>query len=394
MATARTTQSIPEVERLVTRACERASLDDFADDSWREGLTLLVQTVDSAPGVSEGGREYVYGQFVDALWNRLRVVDYLKQHPEVAAQRIERPLVVLGLPRTGTSLASYLLDQDPNRRSLLTWEAENSVPPASPETLRTDPRCLKKKAELDTLAEGLKAANIPMVHWDEADGPTECMFVQNQDFKAYLWEAFMPTSAYADWLLDADMTSTYAYERSVLQMLQSRAPGVWSLKMPSHAVHIDTLLSTFPDVRIIWAHRDPFKATASFLRLNYLSRAVLGADIDVTDVVSNVLRQLQAHVARPLRARQRIGDDRFFDMHYAALMRDPIEVMRSLYDWAGDELTPSTEDAMVKWLERNPQDRFGVQPYSLDGSGVTIADLEPVFDHYLSTFDIELEGTP
>jgi len=379
-------------ERLVTRACERAGLDDFGGDSWREGLTVLVQTVESAPGVSDGGRDYVYGQFVDALWNRLRVVDHLKHHPEVAAERIERPLVVLGLPRTGTSLASYLLDQDPNRRSLLTWEAENSVPPASPETLRTDPRCLKKKAELDTLAEGLRAANIPMVHWDEADGPTECMFVQNQDFKAYLWEAFMPTSAYADWLLDADMTSTYGYERSVLQMLQSRAPGVWSLKMPSHAVHIETLLSTFPDVRIVWAHRDPFKATASFLRLNYLSRAVLGAQIDVTDVVSNVLRQLQAHVARPLRARQRIGDDRFFDLHYADLMRDPIGVMRSLYEWAGDELTPSTEDAMLTWLQRNPQDRFGVQPYSLDGSGVTITDLEPLFDQYISTFDIELEG--
>ena len=379
-------------ERLVTRACERAGLDDFGGDSWREGLTVLVQTVESAPGVSDGGRDYVYGQFVDALWNRLRVVDYLKHHPEVAAERIERPLVVLGLPRTGTSLASYLLDQDPNRRSLLTWEAENSVPPASPETLRTDPRCLKKKAELDALAEGLRAANIPMVHWDEADGPTECMFVQNQDFKAYLWEAFMPTSAYSDWLLDADMTSTYAYERSVLQMLQSRAPGVWSLKMPSHAVHIETLLSTFPDVRIVWAHRDPFKATASFLRLNYLSRAVLGAQIDVTDVVSNVLRQLQAHVARPLRARQRIGDDRFFDLHYADLLRDPIGVMRSLYEWAGDELTPSTEDAMLTWLQRNPQDRFGVQPYSLDGSGVTITDLEPLFDQYISTFDIELEG--
>jgi hypothetical protein len=163
--------------------------------------------------------------------------------------------------------------------------------------------------------------------------------------------------------------------------------------MPSHAVHIETLLSTFPDVRIVWAHRDPFKATASFLRLNYLSRAVLGADIDVADVVSNVLRQLEAHIARPLQARQRIGDNRFFDLHYAALMRDPIGVMRSLYEWAGDELTPSTEDAMLAWLERNPQDRFGVQPYSLDGSGVTMADLEPVFDQYLSTFDIELEGT-
>ena len=85
-------------ERLVTRACERAGLDDFGGDSWREGLTVLVQTVESAPGVSDGGRDYVYGQFVDALWNRLRVVDYLKHHPEVAAERIERPLVVLGLP--------------------------------------------------------------------------------------------------------------------------------------------------------------------------------------------------------------------------------------------------------------------------------------------------------
>jgi hypothetical protein len=381
------------VDELVARACERAGLDDFGGDSWREGLTLLVQTVDSSAGVSAGGRDYVYSQFVDALWNRLRIVDYLKQHPEVSAERIERPLVVLGLPRTGTSLASYLLDQDPRRRSLLTWEAEDSVPPSSPQTLRTDRRCLKKKAELDRLAEGLRAANIPMVHWDEADGPTECMFVQNQDFKAYLWEAFMPTSAYADWLLKVDMSSTYAWEYSVLQMLQSRAPGTWSLKMPSHAVHIEALLATFPDARIVWAHRDPYKATASFLRLNYLSRSVLGVDIESAEVVPNVLRQLEAHVTRPLCVRERIGDDRFFDLHYAALMRDPIGVMRSLYEWAGDDLTTSTEQAMLDWLDRNPQHRFGVQQYSLDGAGLSVADLEPIFGEYQARFNIELEAT-
>ena len=95
--------------------------------------SLLVDTVESAPGVNAGGRDYVYGQFVDSLWNRLRIVDYIKHHPEVAEESVERPLVVLGLPRTGTSLASYLLDQDPQRRSLLTWEAEDSVPPSSPE---------------------------------------------------------------------------------------------------------------------------------------------------------------------------------------------------------------------------------------------------------------------
>jgi hypothetical protein len=394
MATTLSSQSASPSDELVTRACERAGLDDFGGDSWREGLGLLVDSVEYTPGVNPGGRDFVYGQFIDALWNRLRIVDYLRRHPEVADERVERPLVILGLPRTGTSLASYLLDQDPQRRSLLTWEAEDSVPPSTPETLRADPRCLKKKAELEILAEGLKAANIPMVHWDEADGPTECVFVQNQDFKAYLWEAFMPNSAYADWLLETDMTSAYAYERSGLQLLQSRAPGTWSLKMPSHAVHIEALLATFPDVRIVWAHRDPFKATASFLRLNYLSRAVLGCRVDTDDVVSNVLRQLRAHIARPMRARERIGGNRFFDLHYAAVMRDPIGVMRSLYDWAGDELTASTEQSMLDWLERNPQDRFGVQPYSLEGTEVTRADLEPVFAEYLSAFDIELGAAP
>jgi hypothetical protein len=174
-------------------------------------------------------------------------------------------------------------------------------------------------------------------------------------------------------------------------MLQSRAAGIWSLKMTSHAVHIDALLATFPDARIVWAHRDPFTAAASFLRLNYLSRAVMGADLDVDVIVGNVLRQLHAHVTRPLQTRRRIGDERFFDLHYADLMRDPVAVMRSLYDWAADDLTSTTERAMLRWLEQHPQDRHGVAPYSLDGSGVTRADLEPLFDEYLSVFDVELE---
>ena len=98
------------------------------------------------------------------------------------------------------------------------------------------------------------------------------------------------------------------------------------------------------------------------------------------------------YISAPVpQTRTRIGDDRFFDLHYADLMRDPVGVMRSLYDWAGDELTPSTEQAIFGWLQRNPQDRHGAQPYSLEGSGVTRADLEPVFDEYLSTFDVELE---
>jgi len=168
-------------------------------------------------------------------------------------------------------------------------------------------------------------------------------------------------------------------------------PGISTLTADVIIRDLNKRLATFPDARIVWAHRDPFTAAASFLRLNYLSRAVMGADVDVDAVVGNVLRQLRAHITRPLQTRRRIGDDRFFDLHYADLMRDPIAVMRSLYDWAADDLTAATEHAMLRWLEEHPQGRHGIAAYSLDGSGVTRADLEPLFDEYLSVFDVELE---
>lgn len=379
------------VDDLVGRSCERADLDDFGTDSWREGLSILVNTLEAALDVSETGRDDLYRQYVDALWNRLRVVDYVKQHPDVVRAPIEQPLVILGLPRTGTTVASYLLDQDPNRRSLLNWEAADSVPPATTETLRTDPRCVAKKAILDDFAEVLETSQTPVPHWEDADGPTECTFVQNQDFKAFLWEAFMPTPAYSDWLLSVDMASAYEYERTLLQVLQSRAPGSWSLKMPSHAVHIEALLSTFPDVRIVWAHRDPYKATASLLNMNHLARSMIMPNPDMAVFVPTVLKQAQAHVERSLAARRRIGDERFFDLHYAALLRDPISQMRELYEWAGDDLAPSVETAMRRWLDAHPQDRFGVASYSLDPYGITIGDLAPLYEEYLATFEVELE---
>ena len=380
------------VDDLLAKASERTGLDDAGDDTWREGLGVLVDSLERAD-VLESGREFVYGMYVDALANRLRVVDYLQQHPETGDERIDRPLVVLGMPRTGTTVASYLLDQDPRRRSLLNWEASDSVPPATSSTLRTDPRCLAKKAELDAFARALEEAGNGMAHWEDADGPTECIFLHNQDFRALLWDAWMPDATYYRWLFDTDMTSAYEYERSVLQILQSHAPGVWSLKMPSHSVHIETLLATFPDVRIVWAHRDPFRATASLCSVWTDTKAmVLGAAYDPERLGASATEQMRVHVERPLRARERIGADRFFDLHYADLVRDPIAQMRALYEWAGDEFEPDLEQRMQAWLDRNPQDRFGSRHYAFGQFGLDRTELESVFDEYLSTFDIELEG--
>ncbi|CDO87404.1 sulfotransferase [Mycobacterium triplex] len=378
-------------------AAQRTGLTEIESDSWRDGLQLILDDVNNSPAFTQYGRERILNDATDALGRRLQVHGYIRQHPEVLEVPVERPLIVLGMPRTGTTVISYLLDQDPGRRSLLHWQCVDPIPPAPTESLRTDPRCLALLEEQRKILEMVTQAKVPLPHWEDADGPTEDMFIHNQDFKGLSWDSFLSTSRYSEWLFDeADMTSTYEYQKRYLQVLQSTAPGAWSLKMPSHSVHIEALLKVFPDARLVWAHRDPYKATGSLANLWKLPKGMTHQPeaIDLQAMGRNAKWQMGYHVNRPLRARERIGDDRFFHMYYHEMMRDPMDVMRRIYEWAGDPLTTETEARMRNWLAEHPQDRFALNSYSLDEYGLSVEQLEPVFAEYLNTFDIELEAAP
>ena len=378
-------------------ATQRTGITEIDSDSWRDGLALIVEEVNNSPAFTPFGRDRVLGDATDALGRRMQVHDYIQAHPEVLDEPVERPLIVLGMPRTGTTVISYLLDQDPRRRSLLHWECVHPIPPATSDTLRTDPRCLALLEQQQNILKFVKEANMPLPHWEDADGPTEDMFIHNQDFKGLSWDAFLATQRYAQWLFDeTDMTTAYKYQKRYLQVLQSTAPGTWSLKMPSHSVHIDALLQVFPDARLIWAHRDPYKATGSLANMWKLPKGMtLHPDaVNYQALGRDAMNQMKVHVERPLRARDRIGDARFFHMYYHEMMRDPMDVMRRIYDWAGDELTPETEGRMRKWLADHPQDHYGVNTYRLDEYGLTVEQLTPIFTEYLDTFDIELETAP
>lgn len=378
-------------------AAQRTGLTEIDSDSWRDGLAIMLDELNSSPAFTPFGRERVLTDATDALGRRMQVHAYIQAHPEVLDAPVERPLIVLGMPRTGTTVISYLLDQDPARRSLLHWQCVHPIPPAPTEALRTDPRCLALLEEQRKILDMVTQAKVPLPHWEDADGPTEDMFIHNQDFKGLSWDSFLSTSRYAEWLFhETDMTSTYEYQKRYLQVLQSAAPGNWSLKMPSHSVHIEALLTVFPDARLIWAHRDPYKATGSLCNLWKLPKGmVLHPDaIDLNAMGRNAMAQMRYHVQRPLRARDRIGDERFFHMYYHEMMRDPMAVMRRIYEWADEPLTSETEARMRNWLAEHPQDRFALNAYTLDQYGLTVDALEPIFAEYLDTFDIELEATP
>jgi hypothetical protein len=377
-------------------AAQRTGLTEIDSDSWRDGLAIMLDELNSSPAFTPFGRERVLDDATNALGRRMQVHDYIKAHPDVLDTPVQRRLIVLGMPRTGTTVISYLLDQDPARRSLLHWQCVDPIPPAPTETLRTDPRCLALLEEQRKILELVTQAKMPLPHWEDADGPTEDMFIHNQDFKGLSWDSFLPTDRYARWLFDeTDMSSTYEYQKRYLQVLQSTAPGNWSLKMPSHSVHIEALLNVFPDARLIWAHRDPYKATGSLCNLWRLPQSlVMNTDLlDQTDMGRLAMWQMRYHVERPLRARDRIGDERFFHMYYHEMMRDPMDVMRRIYDWAGEPLTTETEARMRDWLAEHPQDRFALNAYRLDEYGLTVEALEPVFAEYLDTFASEREGT-
>jgi hypothetical protein len=379
---------------ILHRAQEQTGLKDLDSDSWRAGLGVILGLIDD-PRMSEGGVSMVEKRCVDALANRLRVHAYVERHPEVRKEKIECPLFIMGMPRTGTTVASYLLGQDPARRPLLKWEALNSAPPATSATLRTDPRCVEMLEREQKIIAAVTELGISLPHWEDADGPTECMFLHEQDFKGLLWDSYTPGTGYVDWMLNnCDATSAYEYQKLVLQVLQSGATGRWSLKMPSHSVHLEALLRVFPDARLVWAHRDPYKATGSLCNLLMMpaSMTLKPEAINKFALGQNCKHQMREHVMRPLAVRERIGDEQFYDFHYGAFMRDPIGEMRKLYDWDGLPFTAAVETRMRNWLTMNPQHKLGKAKYTLDEYGLSTAELKPVFREYLAAFDVELEG--
>ena len=369
-----------EFEEIVRSAQEETRLPDPEVDSWQEGLEILLHDHAREGNLTERGAGIMRARYVKALAARMRVDDYHRRYPDLAASKIERPVFIVGMPRTGTTLASYLFDADPAVRSLLKWEAYDGVPPADPGGLGSDPRCLeeKKRDEMVLAANPEGAAT----HWEDADGPTECVHLMAQDFRTLMYPAMTSAPTYNDWLLDCDTSTTQLHRRRVYQILQSTNPGRWVLKLPSDSLWLRPLMAEFPSARIIWTHRDPFVAFASSMSMRGRSRLLFNRDMDLPYMRSRYPRQLSLHLTRALEtSRERPAD--FYHLYYDDFVSDPIAQMKQIYDWLGDEWTPAAEAGMRAWLADNPQGRRGAHRYTLEEWGFTRKDLEPLFSDYL-----------
>ncbi|MDQ3104627.1 MAG: sulfotransferase, partial [Actinomycetota bacterium] len=351
-----------------------AGSSDFGEDTWQEGLGILVRSLQDEATLNEIGVSAMTDQIVRNLTNRLRVEQWYAHHPEIEDQQIVAPLFGLGLPRTGSTALSSLLAQDPTRRSLRVWEASDPCPPPETATEHTDPRIAIAQAGIELTNEMFTgfAEMLPSA----ADGPQECLVPMAFDFRSLMFEGMAQVPTYSAWLLQCDMEPAYRYHRRVLQLLQWRCPpDRWWLKSPAHMLSIDALDAIYPDARFVMTHRDVREVLVSVSALYGTLGGVLTDRSDPMAIGVHSREVWHTALERLVDFRDRGNEHRFVDLSFEAMQSDPIGQVTALYAALGDELTDEARRRMEAWWstragDRSSPGRYRAEEFSLDPASV------------------------
>jgi LPS sulfotransferase NodH len=371
----------------------QTKLADFGPDSFLPGLRALIASLEHDAKLNAFGRYFAQRQLTELLATRLRLVDWRRRHPEVEKQEIVRPLFVLGLPRTGTTLLYSLLALDPAHRSPLSWEVDDPCPAPEAASYASDPRIQQSAwrfKQLERLAPGIQA-----IHPVGADLPQECIVVTASEFMSIRFEMTFDVASYQDWLLEADMTGCYGWHKRFLQHLQSRhARERWVLKSPGHLGTIDALLAAYPDARIVQTHRDPRRVVPSVSSLEWTLRGIAS---DAQDAHALGQQQLRAwsrtlRAGMQARARHAAREQQFADLHFREIARDPIACVRRIYERFGFTYTPEFEQRMRAYVAAHPREEHGAHRYTLEGFGLSAAAVDAAFADYCARFEVQRES--
>lgn len=370
-------------EELLAAARAETGLDDFGEDSFREGLERLVRALRDEARLNSAGRLGIHRVLVGLLSQRLQIEDWYRRHPEIDDEPIDAPLIGLGLPRTGSTALSFLLAENPDTRSLRRWEGVQPCPP--PSTVEgPDLRIERSQAEVEhqVRVSPRSAALVPAT----ASGPTECHSLMALDFKAHHFQAFAHIPSYSKWLVhEADLTPTYRYERRVLKLLQWGSPArPWCLKCPSHLLFLDQLDQVFPDARFVMTHRDPTEVMVSVADLYGDIARRSCDDVDLRYVGALNVEHWSLGMERALAFRDRCGDDRFYDIDFRSMQQDPVGEVRGLYAWLGEPVTEAFETGMRRWWQENAEKRErNVHPDPAT-FGIDLDRIRPLFADYIA----------
>lgn len=381
-----------EVDALIAAARRRSGLERFDGEEFREPLERLVDAIEREARLTATGRLITRTRLVGILKNRLRAQALFEQHPEILDEKVDAPVFIVGLQRTGTTMLQRLLAADPGLRALSSWEALNPAPLARRRWHRRDPRIVQAvRGE-----KGLRylAPDFFAIHPVEAEAPEEEVILLDHTFLSTVAESVLHVPSFAAWLEQQDQTPAYRYLAKMLQLLQWQARGDrWILKTPHHLEWLDTLLAVFPDARIVQTHRDPVKTLASFCSMIAHGRGVFSDEVDPHEVGAHWSRKTRRQVDRAMAARDASAAQGggFLDVSYYDLMADPMAQVQRIYDFIGRPLDERVRGLMLASRQANPQHKHGEHRYRLEDFGLDRDQVEAGFASYRARHAIPRE---
>jgi len=376
------------VEELLDQASSQSGLTDFGEASFREGLERLVDAAEKEAKLSDRGRKAFYDMVRNSLVNRLEIEDWYNRHPEIDEQEVERPLIGLGLPRTGSTAFFQMLSMDPNVRTIRNWEGVRPCPPPIYGKEDSDPRVIeavKMMEQRDRENPRLKTM-LP----SSATSALECGIIMKNDFKSNFYSAMMDIPSYSNWLMkEADMVPTYRYLKRVLKLLQWRCPPTrWRLKSPPHSLFIRALDEVFPDAHFWMTHRDICKLIPSVADLYAEHQKRYCDDVNKHSLGRFNIEFWDEALKRMLAFRDDGNEHRFFDVYFDEFQANPFPSIARLYDYLGEELTPDTESRITAWREASPRGKYGEHKYDAADYGIDLDDLRHRFTFYNQRFNL------
>lgn len=381
-----------DVDKLLQDAVDQAGTSDFGpeSDAMLEGLGVLVRSANEDADLSPDGDVAFAATIGSLLVRRLQIEDWYTRHPEIDDQKIESVLFGLGLPRTGSTALSYLLSRDRNIRSLRQWEASQPTPPPDIATEDTDPRFLAAQQAMANM--GNMPSELKSMLPSSADGPAECLDLLSMTFRCMALDVMAKTPSYAEWLFtECDFAPAYRYHHRVLKLLQwHRPPARWRLKTPAHLLSIEGLHEVYPDARFVMTHRDVTKVIPSVASVETVVVRMMTGSSDPIYIGKHCSDTWDLSLRRFIAFRDRVGEDRFYDIAFDDMQSEPIATIAGLYDWLGEDLTPATVDSMQAWLKTNEEEReqAGEHRYRAEDFGLDPAQLAERFAYYAERFPI------
>ena len=374
-------------ESLMRAARRRTGCEDFGDQGFREPLRALIDGLERDADLSALGRFMTRALLIQLLSNRLLVEDTVRRHPELLETPVERPIVIAGLPRTGTTHLHNLIAADPALRTLPYWESLEPV--ARPGESDPGPR-------VERCAQGLKLIDYAMpyfkrMHEMSPDAPHEEIQLLAIDFRTMLFEASYHIPSYRDWYQQHDQTGAYRYLYRVLQVLQflrGPKPTRWALKSPQHLEQLEPLMRVFPDARVVQTHRDPLRITASLLTMTTYTSRVQAARVDATRSGRYWAQRVEDLLRGSIEGRKSVPEGQIFDVRFHEFMKDDVAMVKRVFAFAEQPWTEATEAAIAARLRDNPRGKHGTIVYRLEDLGIDPEERRRALRFYSDRFDL------